>query len=154
MNEMNNIEESLRNYMINFSSGPENGLQTENGNSSSLKRFTSPSTIRESKQYQNSLRESYDLDIDNSLEELNNYGEMSELFKKKKYVVLKDNNKVPDYKVRKVMNEKLRYRPSAFNYQNSRNSDYKQLSPINGIKYNLPVNTAGAGSLNVDFTPD
>lgn len=26
MNEMNNIEESLRNYMINFSSGPEINL--------------------------------------------------------------------------------------------------------------------------------
>jgi transketolase len=88
------------------------------------------------------LRESYDIDIEDSLEELNNYRDMTDLFKKKKVVVLKDNNKVPDYKVRKVMNEKLRYRPKAFEYSNSRNNDYKQLTPIN------------TGLMNIEFTPD
>ena len=97
------------------------------------KRFLSPSTIRDSQQFYNSLRDSYDINIEDSLEELNNYGEIT-FRKKKKLVVLKDNNKVADYKVRKVMNEKSRYHNSSLNCKDSRNSrNVKHLTPINSI---------------------
>lgn len=60
------------------------------------------------------------MDIEDSLEQLNNYNDFTDNFKKRKFVVLKDNNKVPDYKVRKVMNSKMRYQANQ-NHKYTRN---------------------------------
>lgn len=86
----------------------------------------------------NSLKDSFgDLDIDNSIEELNNFGEIAEsLNRKKKVVVLKDNNKVPEHKVRNIINEKIKFPQYHMLSTTRNNNDYnttpnqKNLTPI------------------------
>lgn len=82
---MNNIENSLRNYMMQIPL-EDDTVDTRRSNYDLREQ--------QAQAFYKSIRESHDME--DSLEQLTRYGEFSEYYgRKKKVVILKDNNKVP-----------------------------------------------------------